>query len=76
MTTDILCGQIKHHEQQGIRNRNELNSVLFFVQITFRRAPLNHFIRAGRLAIQCTVVSLTVDSYDQFKVQSELPICT
>lgn len=44
MTTDILCGQTKHHERRAIRN--ELN--LVFVQITFRRAPVTDFARAGR----------------------------
>lgn len=44
MSTDILCGQTKHHEQRAIRN--ELN--LVFVQITFRRAPVTDFDRAGR----------------------------
>lgn len=47
MTTDILCGQTKHHEQRAIRN--ELN--LVFVQITFRRAPVTDFDRAGRASL-------------------------
>lgn len=57
MTTDILmCGQTKHHEQRAIRN--ELN--LVFVQITFRRAPVTDFDRAGRASTPPSASATTV----------------
>lgn len=55
ITTDILCGQTKHHEQHTIRN--ELNLVFCTNYFSSRSGDPLHFVRASRRLSVCVAVT-------------------